>query len=164
MIYSRQHAYYFSHTTSLIIHRTCFSRSPVLHRCIPTGKDAPLENVKDMYALLNSWSAGEQLLSDLYKTWPLMIILCIAALVLSVMLITMLHWLTKIISWIICIFVVLASIAITAVLWYTWYTITHKTDLERKYSLLEEIARNETAIYCLAIIATVVMVSFLVLV
>ena len=71
------------------------------------------------------------------------------------------HYLTKIVSWIICIFVLIASIALTAVLWWSYYKIKNKTDGNIKYSLLEEFGRNETAVYSLAIIATIVMVSLL---
>lgn len=54
--------------------------TPVLHRCIPTGKNAPGEQVRDMYDLVNSWSAAQQLLSDLYITWPIILIMCFGAL------------------------------------------------------------------------------------
>ncbi len=64
------------------------------------------------------------------------------------------HWLTHLISWLICIFVVIASVAITVVLWMTYYNIK---DVQNE-SLLQEFVRNETAIYVLAIIATIVMV------
>lgn len=140
-----------------------YEGTPVLHRCIPTGKNAPGKEVRDMYALLNSWGVAEQFMSDLYKTWPIIVILCFGALLLSIVMITMLHWLTKIISWLICIFVGIASIAITIVLWMTYYRIKNNLDVNVKYSLLEEVARNETAVYVLAIIATVIMI-FLILI
>lgn len=68
------------------------------------------------------------------------------------------HWLTYLISWLICIFVVIASVAITAVLWVTYYNIKNDLDINEAHSLLQEFVRNETAIYVLAIIATIVMV------
>lgn len=71
--------------------------------------------------------------------------------------IAMLHWLTKIISWLICIIVAAASIAITVILWVTYYNIKHGENAG-KISLLEETLKNETALYVLAIIATIVMV------
>ncbi|XP_059615111.1 choline transporter-like 1 [Phlebotomus argentipes] len=140
-----------------------FETTPVLHRCVPTGKNAPGKQVRDAYDLLNSWGTAQQLLSDLYTTWPLIVMICILALVLSIVMVAMLHWLTKIVSWIICLFVALSSIALTAILWWTYYSIKHKHEVETKYSLLEELLRNETAIYSLAIIATLVMI-FLIMV
>lgn len=46
----------------------------ILHRCIPArGK------VLDAYESINSWSVAQQLFSDLYKTWPTVLIMCFAA-------------------------------------------------------------------------------------
>lgn len=68
------------------------------------------------------------------------------------------HWLTSLISWLICIFVAISSVAITVILWWTYYNIVHKIDVGQKHSLLQEFVRNETAVYVLAILATIVMV------
>lgn len=66
--------------------------------------------------------------------------------------------LTSIISWLICIFAVIASIAITVVLWLTYFDVRKTQDAKIKYSYFEEFLRNETMIYAMAIIATVIMV------
>lgn len=65
---------------------------------------------------------------------------------------------THIISWLICIFVVIASVSITVILWMTYYNIKHDLDVNEVHSLLQEFVRNETAVYVLAIIATIIMV------
>lgn len=57
-----------------------YESTPVLHRCIPTGKNAPGEQVREMYDLVNSWSAAQQLLSDLYVTWPFILLMSVGAL------------------------------------------------------------------------------------
>lgn len=57
-----------------------YESTPVLHRCIPTGKSAPGEQVRDMYDLVNSWSVAQQLFSDLYVTWPIIVVMCFSAL------------------------------------------------------------------------------------
>lgn len=57
-----------------------YQSTPVLHRCIPNGRNAPKDQVRDMYDLVNSWSAAQQFLSDLYVTWPLILIMCFGAL------------------------------------------------------------------------------------
>ncbi|XP_053684452.1 choline transporter-like 1 [Sabethes cyaneus] len=139
-------------------------QSPVLHRCIPTGKNAPLHQVKDMYALINSWGAAQQIFSDLYKTWPTIVLICALSLIFSIILITMLHWLTSIISWLICIFVAVASIGITGILWWSYYKSKHSMDVDPKMSYLEELVRNETTIYVLAILATFIMIILLVII
>lgn len=157
--------------------------TPVLHRCVPTGKNAPGEQIRDMYDLVNSWSAAQQLLSDLYVTWPTIVIMCFTALrklqlknskniyvfdkyyvpVLSIVIIALMHVLTSIISWLICILVAVSSIAITAVLWWTYHGIRNDPNFEA-HSLLQQFVRNETAVYVLAILATIVMVFLIVII
>ncbi|KAL1380131.1 hypothetical protein pipiens_014432 [Culex pipiens pipiens] len=141
-----------------------YKSKPVLHRCIPSGKNAPLHQVKDMYALINSWGAAQQVFSDLYKTWPTVVLVCGLSLIFSIILITMLHWLTSIISWLICIFVAVASIGITGVLWWSYYKAKHSMDTDAKLSYLEELVRNESTIYVLAILATCIMIILLVII
>ncbi|XP_055376186.1 choline transporter-like 1 isoform X2 [Condylostylus longicornis] len=141
-----------------------YESTPVLHRCLPTGKNAPKEMIKNAYKLLNNWDIAQQFLSDLYKTWPIMALLASFALLLSIILVAFMHWLTKIVSWLICIFVVIASIAFTVVLWWAYYSMKQKKDLSVKYSMLEEFLRNETAIYVLAIIATIIMILLIIIV
>lgn len=65
---------------------------------------------------------------------------------------------TSVISWVICIFAVISSIAVTIVLWITYFDIRKTEDAKIKYTQFEEFLRNETVIYATAIIATVIMV------
>lgn len=95
---------------------------------------------------------------SIYKNFNINSIQSYASLVLSIIIIALMHWLTHLISWLICIFVVIASISITVILWMTYYNIKHDLDMKDAHSLLQEFVRNETAIYVLAIIATIVMV------
>ncbi|XP_055843099.1 choline transporter-like 1 [Episyrphus balteatus] len=135
--------------------------SPVLHRCVPKGS---VEYTKELYSLLNSWDIAQQFLGDIYSTWHYIAILCGFALILSIVLVIMMHWLTRIVSWLICILVVVASTALCAVLWYAYYNIKHKTDLKIHYSMLEEFIRNEQAVFILAILATITMVVLIIIV
>ena len=130
-----------------------YEGTPVLHRCIPTGKNAPLKEVEELYKLISSWHFVEQTARDLYKSWHIIDLICFISLVLSVILIGLRHYLTQIISWLICIFVGVASIAITALLWWTYYDIKHKKD-HAELSQLSQYVQNETAVYIFAIIAT----------
>lgn len=128
--------------------------TPVLHRCIPSGKNAPHKEVQDVYKLISSWGFVDQTARDLYKSWHIILLVCFISLVLSVILIGLLHYLTQIISWLICIFVAVASIGLTALLWYTYYDIRHRKE-NAEISKLSQYVQNETAIYIFAIIATV---------
>lgn len=135
--------------------------TPVLHRCVPKGN---VEYTKELYGLLNSWDIAQQFLGDIYATWHFIAIICGFALILSIVLVILMHWLTRIVSWLICILVIVASTALCAVLWYAYYNIKHKTDLKVHYSMLEEFVRNEQAVFVLAILATITMIVLIVII
>lgn len=65
---------------------------------------------------------------------------------------------TSVISWVICIFAVISSIAVTVVLWITYYDIRNTETDQIESSRFEEFLRNETVVYVTAIVATVIMV------
>lgn len=137
--------------------------SPLVHRCIPTGKNAPYKEVAELYTVISNWDIIEQTGRDLYKSWHVIIIVCVISLVFSVILVGLLHYLTQIISWLICIFVAIASIAITALLWYTYYDLRKKKEMG-DLSSVAQIVQNETAVYVFAIIATIAMIVLLVVI
>lgn len=89
-------------------------------------------------------------------------ILCFIHLVLSIALVMLMHWLTRLVSWLICVFVIVASIGLTGALWYAYYNIRHKSSEKVQYSLLEEFARNQQAVLTLAVLATITMVIILI--
>lgn len=141
-----------------------YASKPVLNRCVPSMKGVPTdlkEDVKNVYKLLNSWGSAEQFLGDIYTTRWFILAMCVVALVLSIVLIAFLHYLTTVISWLICLLVGTASIILVGVLWWTYYSIRHGHSLDSKYSYLEELIKNETAIYVMAICATIFMIFLL---
>jgi solute carrier family 44 (choline transporter-like protein), member 1 len=130
-----------------------YKGSPILHRCIPTGENAPHKEIKELVNLISSWSFVEQTAKDLYKSWHIIALICGLSLIFSIILIGLLHYLTQIISWLICIFVGIASIGLTVILWMTYYDIKHKKE-NSELSQLAQYVQNETAVYVFAIIAT----------
>lgn len=74
------------------------------------------------------------------------------------------HYLSTIISYLICVAVVITSACLTGALWWAYYSIKTKHEIEIKYSFVEEYLRNETAVYVLAIIATIIMVILILVV
>lgn len=150
-----------SATNEMVFHFTgpcpklpIYEAAPLLHRCIPTGKNAPHKEVKELYNLISSWDFVEQTSRDLYKSWKVIALICLISLVLSVILIGLLHYLTQIVSWLICIFVGIATIGITGLLWWTYYDIKHRKE-HAEMSQLAQYVQNETAVLVFAIIATV---------
>lgn len=71
----------------------------------------------------------------------------------------MMNWVASLISWFICVFVTVASIAITVILWMTYYDVSQQKQTNVGYSQFEEFIRNENALYAMAIIASIVVVS-----
>lgn len=71
----------------------------------------------------------------------------------------MMHWLSRVVSWLICVLVILASVGLAGALWYAYYSIRHNKSLNTQYSHLEEFLRNQDAVFALAIIATITMVG-----
>lgn len=138
-----------------------YESSPVLHRCVPKSKNAPVE---DMYKLLNSWDAAQQFLGDIYATWHYIAIICGIAFLISIALVTLMHWLSRIVSWLICVLVIIASVGLTAALWYAYYGIINKSKVNVQFSYLEEFVRNEQAVLTLAILATITMIILIVII
>jgi solute carrier family 44 protein 1 (choline transporter-like protein) len=136
---------------------------PLFHRCIPTGDNGPLKEAQQLYSLVSSWDFVEQTARDLYKSWHIIALICGLALIFSIILIGLLHYLTQIISWLICIFVGVASIGITVLLWWTYYDIK-KNKENAKIAELSQYLQNETAVYIFAIIATICMIILLVVI
>uniref|UniRef100_A0A1I8Q928 Choline transporter-like protein n=1 Tax=Stomoxys calcitrans TaxID=35570 RepID=A0A1I8Q928_STOCA len=138
-----------------------YESSPVLHRCMPKGSNAP---VKDMYKMLNSWDAAQQFLGDIYATWHYIAIICGLAFLISIALVILMHWLSSIVSWLICTLVIVSSVGLTGALWYVYYSIKHKSKVDVQFSYLEEFTRNEQAVLTLAVIATITMIILIVII
>ncbi|KAG5678794.1 hypothetical protein PVAND_008429 [Polypedilum vanderplanki] len=140
-----------------------YESDPVFHRCIPTGKNAPIKEAQELFNVVSGWDFVEKTAHDLYKSWHVIALVCGLSLIFSIILIGLLHYLTQIISWLICIFVGVASIAITILLWYTYFEIKKKKD-SSELSQLAQYLQNETAVYVFAIIATIVMIILIVVI
>jgi solute carrier family 44 (choline transporter-like protein), member 1 len=130
-----------------------YEGTSVFHRCVPTGKNAPLKEAQELFNVVSSWDFVEQTARDLYKSWHIIALICGLSLIFSIILIGLLHYLTQIISWLICIFVGVASIGITVLLWWTYYDIKKNKD-QAELAQLSQYLQNETAVYVFAIIAT----------
>lgn len=121
--------------------------------------------MRKVYDLLNSWDTYREVLRDFYVSWHVILGVCGLAVVLSLLIIAMLHCVTQIVSWLICVVVGLASILLTVVLWKAYYDVKKENNaMVQQGGYLEGIIKNETAIFVLAIVATIVMVSLIILI
>ncbi|XP_050670773.1 choline transporter-like 1 isoform X2 [Leptidea sinapis] len=139
---------------------------PLLNRCFPkSAKDLAKKVFTDFNDLLNSWDTIEQSLSDLYNSWKEMIICVIIAFICSLIMVSILHLLATLVSWIFMIVVSIASVAGTALLWYTYHELrTKQKDFSESSVFLAESFKNEKAFLWYSIIATVITVILLLLV
>lgn len=137
----------------------------VLHRCVPKPVNELISGfVGELYGLLNSWDTIEQVLSDLYETWDTILALCFLALVLSLFMVAILHFVASIVSYVFMIAVSIACVVGTGILWYTYASINWKLNATNQNELLEKSVYNEQAILVYAILATIFTVIILLLV
>lgn len=142
-----------------------FPSKPVLNRCIPDNvKGLAKDVVGSIYGYLNSFDVIEQTVSDLYASRKEIVIMIAASIVFSIIMVFLIHFLARIVSWIIMTLVCLASLGVTGVLWWTYADIKLGLDLTPFEQLLEESAKNERAFLTYAIISTIITIIIICLV
>ncbi|KAH8240240.1 hypothetical protein KR032_012388 [Drosophila birchii] len=137
------------------------SSNPILHRCVPKGTG---EKFQDFYDMLNNWDVAQQFIGDVYSSWHIIAMVCGLALLISIALVTMMHWLSRVVSWIICVLVIVASVGLAGALWYAYYNIRYKSGINVQYTRLEEFVRNQDAVLTLAVLATITMIILIVII
>ncbi|KAJ9591614.1 hypothetical protein L9F63_001828, partial [Diploptera punctata] len=136
----------------------------VLNRCVPRPVKESVDQIYNIYSVLNSWDTVEQVLGDLYMTWKEIVGLTVLAFVLSLLMIAILHLLASFVAYIFMVIVVIASIAGTGVLWWTYADLKHQLDNTPENQMLQESVNNESAFLIYSIVATVITVIILLLV
>ncbi|XP_034241334.1 CTL-like protein 1 [Thrips palmi] len=137
----------------------------VLHRCVPKPvKELAAQVVGGIYSFLNSWDTIEQVLSDLFDTWEVILALCGLALVLALFLVAILHFVASMVSYIIMIAVSIACVVATGILWYAYASVKWSLDSTDPMEHLEKSIHNERAILVYAILATIFTVIILLVV
>lgn len=138
---------------------------PVLNRCVPEPvKHITEEVLSGVYELLNSWQLVQQVLSDVYKAWPQILVFTGLSLVLSLVVVSMFHLLAGMIAYIILCTICVTSIVGTGFVWWTYYRVKEKLDNTPLGQLLEESVHNEHALCLYGIICVVITVILLLLV
>ncbi|XP_052775735.1 choline transporter-like protein 1 isoform X1 [Mya arenaria] len=140
---------------------------PVLNRCIPVNLLATAADVSaNIVKFLNASDLFQKVLSDLYKSWKQMIILCFIAIAFSGIMVLLIRFLASFIVWIILAVAIVGSIAGTAFLWWTY--VDMKTELDKEEAinlpLLDVEINSERAFLVYSIIATVLTVILLLII
>jgi len=138
-----------------------FRSDQVLQRCVPAADSAVAVDVlRSFYEVLNSPAALEQLLADLYLTWPLIFILSFVSFVAALAMLLLLSTATTTMAIAFTVTVSIATIAGTVALWWTYFETKWLLDETPVEQMLQETATNERVLLVLAVVATIFTVSF----
>ncbi|KAG1668932.1 CTL-like protein 1 [Nymphon striatum] len=130
---------------------------PVLNRCVPTKVEGFVKSILyNIYAYLNNIDVLQQVAGDLYGSWKEILGLTFLAFIMAFVVVILIHYVAAFVSWIIMIFVLVTSLAITILLWWTYVDVKYELDLTPYVTLLDESVKNEKALLCYSIIATII--------
>ncbi|XP_046365305.1 choline transporter-like protein 1 [Haliotis rufescens] len=137
---------------------------PLLNRCVPSPLSTlPQEVLGNIINFLNSSDTFHKVLSDLYNTWKEMIVLCFVAFFFALIMALLIRFFASVIVWLILGVVIIASLAGTAFLWWTYASVKNKldNDFKLKIPLLDVEISSENTFLTFSIIASVLTVILL---
>uniref|UniRef100_A0A8C5CYU4 Choline transporter-like protein n=1 Tax=Gadus morhua TaxID=8049 RepID=A0A8C5CYU4_GADMO len=134
----------------------------VLHRCVPTELSCYAELAQAFVSFVNDSSAIQRVIAGVLASKEIILGLCLLALVLSVILMVVIRYISKVLVWITTILVILGAVGGTGVLW--WLYADHRKALDNATTTVfgkEVVADNVKALLIYAIISTVFTVVLL---
>lgn len=137
----------------------------VMNRCVPEElNNQTLPLIYNIYSMMNDWDFTEEILNDLFKTWPQMLYFTILSFVLTFIIIVLIHLLTKIIAYLLLIGVSLMVLVNVVLLWWEYFTLKNRLDNTIEAQTLSADACNEHTFLILSILFTLFSVIILMLV
>ncbi|CAC5422165.1 SLC44A1 [Mytilus coruscus] len=138
----------------------------LLFRCVPSKLTVLGDKLADLFEFLNKSDTFQKALSDLYASWKEMILLCLLALVFAVIMVLLIRFMASIIVYVILAVAIVASLAGTGFLWWTYADIVNdlNDDILHKIPLLDIEVRAKTAFLVYSIIASVLTVILLLII
>nr|Q9I9B9.1 RecName: Full=Choline transporter-like protein 1; AltName: Full=Solute carrier family 44 member 1 [Torpedo marmorata]CAB75556.1 CTL1 protein [Torpedo marmorata] len=133
---------------------------PFFHRCVPMDSGCKI-NFKALTTFVSYNSVLQRVITGVMTSKEIIVGLCLMSLVLSILLMVIIRYISKVLVWILAILTIIGSIGGTAVLW--WLYADHKKTLKLDPSQGDVAADNVTALLVCAIIATVITVILLLL-
>ena len=129
----------------------------VVNRCIPSnlvhlGKAV----VSSVYDYLNSFDHLKQVVGDLMVSWKEILIVSGVSIVITFVTVFLIHFLADFVAWIFLVLVSLSVIALTGVMWWTFFDLKYQLDWNPYFNKLPENIRNEQTFLALTIVVTVV--------
>ena len=131
---------------------------PVLNRCIPLlgVANKKLKAVGDILKRIDTdiFGYSRKLISDVYSSWKLLVIICLLAFVLSFFMMLCLGLLAQITTYVIGLVILCASVFFTCWIWYVYYVErTNTVDISVELGL-PSYEGSENTLLTIAIIAT----------
>ncbi|XP_060943722.1 choline transporter-like protein 1 [Limanda limanda] len=132
----------------------------LLHRCIPVDIECFAEFVQSFITFVSDNTVLRRVIAGVMASKEIIMGLCILALVLSIIMMVVIRYITKVLVWILTILVIIGSIGGTAYLWWLYADQRNKTTAEPG----SEVAWDNTkALLAYAIGATIFTVVLLLL-
>ncbi|XP_050535213.1 choline transporter-like 1 [Daktulosphaira vitifoliae] len=137
----------------------------VLNRCVPNELTNQTKSlIYNIYGILNDWDFSEEILNDLYKTWPQMFFFSLLTFILSFTIIVLIHILKDIIAHILMVSISILVFVTVVLLWWEYFTLKIHLDHTPEYQTLSVDACNEHTFFILAILFSLFSVVILLLV
>uniref|UniRef100_A0A2C9JWL6 Choline transporter-like protein n=1 Tax=Biomphalaria glabrata TaxID=6526 RepID=A0A2C9JWL6_BIOGL len=140
----------------------------LLNWCIPRDMveiDGWQENniANNVIAYINKSNVFQKVLRDLYASWTVLTALCFLAVAFSVLMVLLIRFLASVIIWLILTLAVLASMAGSAFIWWTFISNKNKLDMEEtlRVPLLEVDINSENSFLLFSVVSTVLTIILL---
>uniref|UniRef100_A0A3Q3W4Z4 Choline transporter-like protein n=1 Tax=Mola mola TaxID=94237 RepID=A0A3Q3W4Z4_MOLML len=136
---------------------------PVFHRCIPVDVSCYAEFAQAFFTFVSDNSVLRRVISGVMASKEVIMGLCVLALVLSLIMMVVIRYISKVLVWILTILVIIGSIGGTGILW--WLYVDHRNALNNDTLSVfgKEVASdNVKALLVYAIAATIFTVVLLI--
>ncbi|XP_055885004.1 choline transporter-like protein 1 [Biomphalaria glabrata] len=140
----------------------------LLNWCIPRDMveiDGWQENniANNVIAYINKSNVFQKVLRDLYASWTVLTALCFLAVAFSILMVLLIRFLASVIIWLILTLAVLASMAGSAFIWWTFISNKNKLDMEEtlRVPLLEVDINSENSFLLFSVVSTVLTIILL---
>ncbi|KAM9856637.1 choline transporter-like protein 1 isoform 2-T2 [Aulostomus maculatus] len=135
---------------------------PLFHRCIPVDIGCFVEFAQALVTFVSDNSVLRRVIAGVMASKDIIIGLCVLALALSLIMMVVIRYISKVLVWILTVLVVIGTIAGTGVLW--WLYVDHRNALNNQTTSVfgkEVAADNVKALLVYAIGATIFTVILL---
>nr|XP_046270303.1 choline transporter-like protein 1 isoform X2 [Scatophagus argus] len=136
---------------------------PVLHRCVPVNLDCYVDFAQAAVTFVSDNTLLRRLVTGVMESKGVIVGLCVLAFALSIIMMVVIRYISKVLLWILTALVIIGSIVGTGVLW--WLYADHRKALDNGTLSVfgKEVASdNVNALLVCAIVSTIFMVILLI--